>query len=94
MTHDHQWFVNRGDRAGQLVELVRSCRFAFKVARNVLYIQRFHKIVANFLHNIFAASQESSIMAGIGATAPRLHGFHRFLPRLWELFFGRVFQAI
>ena len=33
-------------------------------------------------------------MAGIGATAPRLHGFHRFLPRLWELFFGRIFQAI
>jgi hypothetical protein len=28
-------------------------------------------------------------MAGIGATAPRLHGFHRFLPRLWELFFRR-----
>ena len=26
----------------------------------------------------------------IGANAPRLHGFHRFLPRLWELFFARA----
>jgi hypothetical protein len=32
-------------------------------------------------------------MTGIGATAPRLHGFHRFLPRLWELFFWPCFPA-
>jgi hypothetical protein len=50
------------------------------------------QICGNFLHNIFAASKELSMMAGIGATAPRLHGFHRFLPRLWELFFRRVFR--
>jgi hypothetical protein len=27
-------------------------------------------------------------MGTIGANMPRLHGFHRFLPRLWELFFA------
>ncbi len=27
-------------------------------------------------------------MRPIGANMPRLHGFHRFLPRLWELFFA------
>ncbi len=32
------------------------------------------------------AVQSSGIMGRIGATTPRLHGFHRFLPRLWELF--------
>jgi hypothetical protein len=26
-------------------------------------------------------------MGSIGAIALRLHGFHRFLPRLWELFY-------
>lgn len=30
----------------------------------------------------------SLTMNRIGANAPRLHGFHRFLPRLWELFFA------
>ena len=29
-------------------------------------------------------------MGSIGANMPRLHGFHRFLPRLWELFFALV----
>jgi hypothetical protein len=28
-----------------------------------------------------------SMMRPIGANMPRLHGFHRFLPRLWELFY-------
>jgi hypothetical protein len=27
-------------------------------------------------------------MEGIGANTPRLHGFHRLLPRLWELFYA------
>lgn len=26
-------------------------------------------------------------MYAIGANTPRLHGFHRFLPHLWELFY-------
>ena len=37
--------------------------------------------------------RDSSIMAGIGATTPRLHGFHRFLPRLWELFYWPCFHG-
>jgi hypothetical protein len=43
-----------------------------------------------FSRNIFASLVYSSIMETIGAIALRLHGFHRFLPRLWELFYCAV----
>ena len=39
-----------------------------------------------FFRNIFASQAFSGIIGTIGANRPRLHGFHRFLPHLWELF--------
>jgi hypothetical protein len=45
---------------------------------------RFPQNVENFLWNIFAFE------ANIDYNMPRLHGFHRFLPRLWELFFAPI----
>jgi hypothetical protein len=40
-----------------------------------------------FFANIFALDRFSGNMETIGANRPRLHGFHRFLPHLWELFY-------
>lgn len=39
-----------------------------------------------FSRNIFALRTVSGIINTIGANRSRLHGFHRFLPHLWELF--------
>jgi hypothetical protein len=40
-----------------------------------------------FSENIFALYALQDIIETIGANRPRLHGFHRFLPHLWELFY-------
>jgi hypothetical protein len=46
------------------------------------------RIFGRFFENIFASQAFSGIIETIGANRPRLHGFHRFLPHLWELFFA------
>ena len=45
----------------------------------------FQKNYGDFCGNIFARVQQSIVM-GPSGFLPRLHGFHRFLPHLWELF--------
>jgi hypothetical protein len=80
-------------RSRRLVGFVRDVPFCLQSRKKLPILPAIWQNYGIFLHNIFAAANESSMMAGIGASAPRLHGFHRFLPRLWELFFRRVFTA-
>jgi hypothetical protein len=47
----------------------------------------FPKIFRDFWRNIFATRALIDYDRAIGVTMPRLHGFHRFLPHLWELFY-------
>src|SRR6185369_10229234 len=41
----------------------------------------------DFSRNIFAMRAVIDYDRAIGVTMPRLHGFHRFLPHLWQLFY-------
>ena len=41
---------------------------------------------ADFCGNILAKAAAIDYHRAIGANMSRLHGFHRFLPHLWELF--------
>jgi hypothetical protein len=51
------------------------------------WLGNFPKNYLDFRENIFAFRAQTDYHRAIGATMSRLHGFHRFLPHLWELFY-------
>src|SRR3954452_18190756 len=58
--------------------------------------RRFRKNSGIFATISLRASLQLIIIGGIGVIIPRLHGFHRFLPHLWELFYcaGELSYAV
>jgi hypothetical protein len=52
------------------------------------------RIMGNFSGISLPKARFSATMERIGANTPRLHGFHRLLPRLWELFYWLLAEPL